>query len=111
MIQQVNQASAIPQREEKLKHVYPFDKLKFNIETGEGESFDVGLYSPAEMLRMSGYVFYFNKSRKNIGRHFIQRKIMAEANMVIYLKIANQMDLIKVNVKKGEFIIRIYRDK
>ena len=111
MIQQVNQASAIPQKEEKLRHVYPFDKLKFNRETEEGESFDVGLYTPAEMLRMSGYVYYFNRSRKNIGKHFVQRKVEAEINMVINLKVANTIDPVFIKVKKGDFIIRIFRDK
>jgi hypothetical protein len=111
MTPQVNQASSVPQKEEKLRHVYPFDKLKFNNETNEGESFDVGLYSQKEMSRMSGYVFYFNNSRKHLGRHYVQRKVAAEKNMVINLRIANTIDPIEVKVKKGEFIIRIFRDK
>ncbi len=77
----------------KQTHKYPFDSLKV------GESFDVGKYSFKEQQRMAPYLHYYNKSRKNFGRHFCSRKV--EVKGVDTLRIYR--DDVLVNKNKGIF--------
>jgi hypothetical protein len=48
---------------------YPFDKLLL------GESFDLGIYDTQKSKSFGGFIHYYNKSRKNIGKHFVSRKV------------------------------------
>ncbi len=77
----------------KQTHKYPFDSLKV------GESFDVGEYSFKEQRRIGNYLAYYNKSRKNFGRHFCSRKVDVDgiATLRVY------RDDVLVNKNKGIF--------
>lgn len=79
----INKAEAIPTK--KASQKYPFNVMAI------GESFDLGEYTTEKMQKFSGYVWYYthHKSQKVKNKTFVQRK---------------------VEVSKGKFILRCYRE-
>ena len=103
----VNSSEEIPKK--KDKHVYPFDKLQFNRENEQGESFNVGEYSESESKRMAPYIHYFNRSRPH--KHFTQRKVQVEVDTEILFRDPHRLTPYIVVVKNGGFVLRVYRDR